>query len=97
MLRIQQKRNLQAVTHFFAPRRNSPYTISMSNMAIDQTQIVNKYPGQWVILDDSGTKALAAHPTLKGAIKRFRDKYGQRTIPSTFKVPTEIMPYIGVT
>lgn len=62
---------------------------------IDHTPIVKKYPGKWVVLDKSLEKVLAADDTLRGALDKFRKKFGDREIPATFKVPTELIPFVG--
>lgn len=62
---------------------------------IDQTKIYKKYKGLWVILDNSRTQVLSSDPELKEAIKKYYKKYGQRETPISFKVPTQIMPYVG--
>ncbi len=63
--------------------------------AIDQTKIYQNYKGQWVILDDSRMKVLAAAKTLDQAVKKFQKQYGTQKIPMAFKVPTELLPYVG--
>lgn len=63
--------------------------------AIDQTKIYQKYKGQWVILDNCGTKVLAADKKLEEAVSKYHQKFGEKEIPLTFKVPTKIMPYVG--
>lgn len=62
---------------------------------IDQTKIYQEYKGQWVILDISGTKVLAADKDLKKAVSQYHQEFGQKEIPLTFKVPTKLIPYIG--
>jgi hypothetical protein len=62
---------------------------------IDHTNIYKKYKGQWVILDESGTKVLAADNELKKAVEKFRHKYGNVEIPSSLKVPTRLIPFVG--
>lgn len=62
---------------------------------IDQTKIVEQYGGQWVVLDKSRTRVLSADATLKKAIEKFKQKFGRRALPMVFKVPTEIMPFVG--
>lgn len=62
---------------------------------IDQTKIYDQYKGKWVILDESRTKVLASSDKLNSAIKKYQKQYGTEKIPLIFKVPTEIMPYIG--
>jgi len=62
---------------------------------IDQTKIYRNYKGQWVILDSSRTRVLSADKELEKALAKFHQKYGQKKVPLTFKVPTKILPYIG--
>lgn len=63
--------------------------------AIDHTPIFNRYKGQWVILDETRSKVLAADNDLKKAISKFRKKFGERPIPSTLKVPSRLIPLVG--
>lgn len=62
---------------------------------IDQTHIFEEYKGQWVLLDQSRTKVLAADYNLKKAVAKFRKKFDEKETPVLFKVPTKLMPYIG--
>lgn len=62
---------------------------------IDQTKIYQNYKGQWVILNSRGTKVLSADKELKKAILKYHQKFGEKEIPLSFKVPAKIMPYIG--
>ena len=62
---------------------------------IDQTKIYEEYKGKWVILDTQGTKVLASDKKLAKAILKFRQKFGPKAIPFAFKVPTELLPYVG--
>ena len=62
---------------------------------INQTKIYRNYKGQWVILDTRGIKVLAADKELSKAILKYHQKFGQKEIPLTFKVPSKIMAYIG--
>ena len=62
---------------------------------IDQTKIYHNYKGQWVILDTRGVKVLAADQNLNKAILKYHQKFGEKEIPLSFKVPKKIMPYIG--
>jgi len=62
---------------------------------IDHTKIFKRYKGQWVILDHSGRNVLAADHKLDKAIQKFRKKFGDREIPSTMKMPSELLPFVG--
>lgn len=64
-------------------------------MVIDQTKIVKAYKGKWVILDNTRKNVLASDNKLATAVGKFRRKYGSKEIPLTFKVPTEVLPYVG--
>ena len=64
-------------------------------MVIDQTKIFKEYKGKWVILDNTRKNVLASDNKLTIAVEKFRKKYGSKEIPLTFKVPTEILPYVG--
>ena len=64
-------------------------------LIIDQTKIYQNYKGQWVVLDNTGTKVLAAASNLDQAIAKYHKKYGEKDVPLTFKVPTKLVSYIG--
>lgn len=63
---------------------------------IDHTKIYKKYKGKWVVLDKTRTKVLTAGDTLSNALKKFHQKYGDQGIPSTLKVPSELLPFVGI-
>lgn len=63
--------------------------------AIDQTKICEEHKGEWVVLDSRGTKVLASDKKLDKAVAQFRQKFGQKAVPFVFKVPTELLPYVG--
>jgi hypothetical protein len=62
-------------------------------MAIDWTKIYKKYKGLWVALDEKERKVVAFDKEAKKAFEKARKK-GVK-IPILFKVPTEIIPYVG--
>ena len=59
---------------------------------IDMTKIYKKYPGMWVALNETKTKALASGSTAKEALQASR-KQGVRN-PIITKIPTENLGYI---
>lgn len=63
-------------------------------MAIDWTQIYNKYKGLWVALKDDQVTVVASGNTAKEVLEKARNN--GTPDPILFKVPTEIMPMIGV-
>jgi len=62
-------------------------------MAIDWTKIYKKYKGLWVVLDEKERKVVAFDKEAKKAFEKARKK-GVK-IPILFKVPTEVIPYVG--
>lgn len=60
---------------------------------IDLTQIFNKYRGKWVALKDDEITVISARQTAKEA-QAEAIKKGNKN-PILFKVPTEIISYIG--
>ena len=62
-------------------------------MAIDWTKIYEKYKGLWVPLKDDQVTVLASGKTAKEAWDKARETGYQK--PILFRVPTEIVPYIG--
>jgi hypothetical protein len=62
-------------------------------MAIDWTKIYKKYKGLWVVLDERERKVVAFDKEAKKAFEKARKK-GVK-IPILFKVPTEVIPYVG--
>jgi len=63
-------------------------------MAIDWTKIYQKYKGLWVALEDDEVTVIASGSTLQEALQKARAQ--GRTMPILFRVPTKIMPYVGV-
>jgi hypothetical protein len=61
--------------------------------AIDWTKIYKKYRGLWVALKKDNKTVIASGQTLKEAIEKAKKK-GYKE-PILFRVPTEIIPYIG--
>ena len=60
---------------------------------IDFTQILAKYKGQWVALDDDEITVISSGETAKDAQKGAISK--GKGNPILFKVPTEVISYIG--
>jgi hypothetical protein len=61
--------------------------------AIDWTKIYEKYKGLWIVLDEKEKKVIAFDKEAKKAFEKARKK-GIK-IPILFKVPSEIIPYVG--
>ncbi len=61
--------------------------------AVDWTKIYKKYRGLWVALDEKERKVVACDKEAKKAFEKARKK-GVK-IPILFKVPTEVIPYVG--
>jgi phosphopantetheinyl transferase (holo-ACP synthase) len=61
--------------------------------AIDWTKICKKYKGLWVALKKDNKTVIASGHTLKEAVEKAKKK-GYKE-PILFRVPTEIIPYIG--
>jgi hypothetical protein len=61
--------------------------------AIDWTKIYKKYKGLWVALKRDNKTVIASGQTLKEAVEKAKKK-GYKE-PILFRVPTEIIPYIG--
>jgi hypothetical protein len=61
--------------------------------AIDWTKIYKKYKGLWVALKKDNKTIIASGQTLKEAVEKAKKK-GYKE-PILFRVPTEIIPYIG--
>jgi len=61
--------------------------------AIDWTKIYEKYKGLWIALDEKEKKVIAFDKEAKKAFEKARKK-GIK-IPILFKVPSEIIPYVG--
>lgn len=62
-------------------------------MAIGWTKIYKKYKGLWVVLDKDEKRVVAFDKEAKKAFKKAQKK-GVK-VPILFKVPTEIIPYVG--
>ncbi len=60
---------------------------------IDFTQISTKYKGHWVALDDDEVTVISSAKTAKAAQKKAINK--GKNNPILFKVPTEVISYIG--
>ena len=62
-------------------------------MAIDWTKIYEKYRGLWVALEDDQVTVVASGKTAKEAQEKAQKK---GTIqPILFRVPSEVLPYVG--
>ncbi|PIR91811.1 hypothetical protein COX74_02995 [bacterium (Candidatus Gribaldobacteria) CG_4_10_14_0_2_um_filter_41_16] len=62
-------------------------------MAIDWTKIYKKYKGLWVALKKDEKTIVASGETIKEALEKAKARGYEK--PIMFRVPTEIMPYIG--
>jgi len=62
-------------------------------MAIDWTKIYKKYKGLWVALKDDEVTVIASGKTAKETWEKAQKK-GYK-MPIMFRVPTEIIPYVG--
>lgn len=62
-------------------------------MAIDWTKIYKKYKGLWVALEDDEVTVIASGKTAKEALEKAKEK--NKKEPILFRVPTEILPYVG--
>ena len=62
-------------------------------MALNWTKIYKKYKGLWVALKEDNKTVVASGKTLKEALRKARKKGCKE--PILFRVPTEILPYIG--
>lgn len=63
-------------------------------MAIDWTNLYEKYKGQWVALKDDRITVISSGRTVKETLKQARDK-GLKN-PILFHVPEEIVAYVGI-
>lgn len=62
-------------------------------MAIDWTYISEKYKGLWIGLKEDQKTVVASGKTVKEVMAKARKKgHGK---PILFRVPTEVIPYIG--
>ena len=62
-------------------------------MAIDWTKNFKKYKGLWVAMKKDQVTVVASGKTAKEVLDAAREKGLSR--PVLFKVPTQIIPYIG--
>lgn len=62
-------------------------------MAIDWTEICKKYKGLWIGLLDDEQTVVASGETVREVMEKAQKKGHKK--PILFKVPTEIVPYIG--
>ena len=62
--------------------------------AIDWTKNFKKYKGLWVAMKNDEVTVVASGKTVKGVLEHARKK--GLSDPILFKVPTEILPQIGV-
>lgn len=63
-------------------------------MAIDLTNVVKKYKGLWVGLKkDDGKTVVASGATVKEVMEKAQRKGYQH--PILFKVPRQVMPFVG--
>jgi len=62
-------------------------------MAIDWTKICKKYKGLWVGLKDDEKTVVASGKTVREVMKKSQ-KRGLKQ-PILFRVPTEVIPYVG--
>lgn len=62
-------------------------------MAIDWTENFKKYKGLWVAMKSDQLTVVASGKTAKEVLQEARKKGLER--PTLFKVPTQIVPYIG--
>lgn len=63
-------------------------------MAIDWTHIYKKYKGLWVGLKDDEVTVVASGKTVKDVMEKSKKK--GFVSPILFRVPTRIIPYIGL-
>lgn len=62
-------------------------------MAIDWTKIFKRYKGLWVALLDDEVTVVGSGKTAKEALEKAQEKGYEK--PIMFRVPTEIIPYVG--
>lgn len=62
-------------------------------MAIDWTNICKKYKGYWIGLKDDEKTVVASGKTVKEVMEKSQKKGFNQ--PILFRVPTEIIPYVG--
>ncbi len=63
-------------------------------MAIDWTKIYKNYKGLWVALLDDEVTVVGSGKSLKKALEEAQKKGHEK--PIMMRVPTEIVPYVGV-
>ena len=68
--------------------------IRYAYMAIDWTKIFKRYKGLWVALKEDQVTVVASGNTVKDVLTKAKKK--GMFDPILFKVPTEILPQIGV-
>jgi hypothetical protein len=62
-------------------------------MAIDWTQIFKKYKGRWVALKDDEKTVVGSGDSAVEALEDANKKGYKK--PILFKVPIEVIPYVG--
>lgn len=62
-------------------------------MAIDLTHLVKDYAGRWVGLQDDEQTVVASGDTVKEVMDKAKQKGYEK--PILFRVPTQIVPYVG--
>lgn len=62
-------------------------------MAVDWTEICEKYKGLWIGLKDDEKTVVASGKTVKEVVEK-AEKKGYKK-PILFRVPTRVMPYVG--
>jgi len=63
-------------------------------MAIDWTKIIIKYKGLWVGLKEDEKTVIASGKTAREVIEKSKKK--GFNLPVLFRVPTKVIPYIGL-
>lgn len=63
-------------------------------MAIDWTKIYNNYKGLWVALKDDEKTVLASGKSVNEVMRKAKQNGSEQ--PILFRVPTKIMPYVGI-
>ncbi|MBI3572586.1 MAG: hypothetical protein HY092_00095 [Candidatus Kerfeldbacteria bacterium] len=62
-------------------------------MAIDWSTIIRKYRGLWVGLKDDERTVVASGQTVQEVLKKAKAKGFNQ--PILFRVPSEVLPYVG--
>ncbi len=65
----------------------------MATIAIDWTEICEKYKGLWVGLKDDEKTVIASGATVKEVMEKSVQQGYEK--PILFKVPAEIIPFVG--